>query len=344
MTKSMYYDSHYIDSHKMMLNAIIGERGNGKTYHFKNKCIDYSLSIEDFGFVWIRQTEVQIHETKNKFFNDLKDLPKYQNWDFKVLGKEILARKIIDEELEKYDKWLKIGEFIALSTSLNLKSSSFAKVKYIVFDEFLGESYLSNEVNIFLNLLDTICRRRENVKVYMLSNALTTQNPYFQEFKIRVNPKTMKRFTKNDIMIVEYCDSSEYREFSKTHGIGKIFAKLDYGNYSIDNKFILDDMTNVCKCPIGSKKFMFHLALEGKCYTCWLVNNVLFIGKFIECGGNIYSPYPLDVKDFNAIMITKQTNQGLYLQRKFLQNCIFYENLEIKNSVILCMQKLIGNF
>lgn len=54
-----------------------------------------------------------------------------------------------------------VGYAMTLSTGQDLKGTSFAKVKYIIFDEFIIEEgqrkfYLSNEVMIFLNLLETI--------------------------------------------------------------------------------------------------------------------------------------------------------------------------------------------
>ena len=53
------------------------------------------------------------------------------------------------------------GFAMTLSTAQDLKGTSFSKVKYLIFDEFIIEEgqkkyYLSNEVLIFLNLLETI--------------------------------------------------------------------------------------------------------------------------------------------------------------------------------------------
>ena len=50
---------------------------------------------------------------------------------------------------------------MTLSTAQDLKGTSFSKVKYIIFDEFIIEEgqkkfYLPNEVFIFLNILETI--------------------------------------------------------------------------------------------------------------------------------------------------------------------------------------------
>ena len=59
---------------------------------------------------------------------------------------------------------------MTLSTAQDLKGTSFSKVKYIIFDEFIIEEgqkkfYLTNEVFIFLNILETI-RKNERYKSF----------------------------------------------------------------------------------------------------------------------------------------------------------------------------------
>ena len=62
-----------------------------------------------------------------------------------------------------------------LSTAQDIKGANFDKVKYIIFDEFIIDEgvkkyYLSNEVEVFLNIIESIARMR-NVRVFLLGNA-----------------------------------------------------------------------------------------------------------------------------------------------------------------------------
>lgn len=65
-----------------------------------------------------------------------------------------------------------VGYAMTLSTAQDLKSTNFSKVTSIIFDEFIIEEgqkkyYLSNEVVVFLNLVETIARLRD-IKIFML--------------------------------------------------------------------------------------------------------------------------------------------------------------------------------
>lgn len=61
---------------------------------------------------------------------------------------------------------------MTLSTAQDLKSTNFSNVTNLIFDEFIIEEgqkkfYLNNEVEVFLNLVETIARLRD-IKIFML--------------------------------------------------------------------------------------------------------------------------------------------------------------------------------
>ena len=69
--------------------------------------------------------------------------------------------------------WL--GYNMCLSTAQDIKGANFDKVKYIIFDEFIIDEgmkkyYLTNEVEVFLNIIESIARMRD-VKIFLLGNA-----------------------------------------------------------------------------------------------------------------------------------------------------------------------------
>ena len=70
----------------------------------------------------------------------------------------------------------------ALNTSEHDKSTSYPKVKLILFDEFISrQGYLNDEFIIFTNVLSTIKRLRTDVKIFMLGNTISKFCPYFKE-------------------------------------------------------------------------------------------------------------------------------------------------------------------
>ena len=79
------------------------------------------------------------------------------------------------------------GFVLPLSVANILKSTSFNKVSTIIFDEFIIDKgcyrYLANEVEQFLDMVETIARLRD-VRVLFLGNAISVTNPYFTYFNL----------------------------------------------------------------------------------------------------------------------------------------------------------------
>ena len=78
-----------------------------------------------------------------------------------------------------------------------------------VFDEFIetkkGRNYLQNEVEMFLDLIETVNRLRidrPEVRVYLLANKVTFVNPYFTYFNIKPFTGRFKKY-KNGLIVVE---------------------------------------------------------------------------------------------------------------------------------------------
>lgn len=112
----------------------------------------------------------------------------------------------------------------ALSEQEHEKSSSFPKVTTIIFDEFLTRRYyLTDEFMLFMNLLSTIIRQRDNVKVFMLGNTVNKYCPYFAEMGLKQVPFMEQgtidvySFGKNGAKVaVEYCSpASVVKESNK---------------------------------------------------------------------------------------------------------------------------------
>ena len=62
------------------------------------------------------------------------------------------------------------------------KSTSYPTITTILFDEFLTRGlYLQDEFVTFTNVLSTIIRERDDVKIFMCGNTVNKYNPYFKE-------------------------------------------------------------------------------------------------------------------------------------------------------------------
>ena len=92
----------------------------------------------------------------------------------------------------------------AISTGEHDKSTSYPGITMCIFDEFLTRtSYLPNEFVLYMNLLSTIIRDRNNVQIFMLGNTVNKFCPYFNEMGLT----HIWKMGKGDIDVYKYGDS-----------------------------------------------------------------------------------------------------------------------------------------
>jgi len=227
-----WYDYRAIDKKNCHYNFIIGERSNGKTYGFIKKCFTNYIKNGKHA-VLIRRFDDQLMP---KNISDLWRSFEVNNEVLKISkGKYntiIYNRRkwycaFYDSNLNEYTLRddVPFMHAMALNTMENTKSGfSDPDVNIIGFDEVLTRQYyLKNEFVIFQNLLSTIIRNRDDVKIYMLANTVNFSSPYFREMGIE-NVRNQKQGTievyqyndekGNDTglrLAMEYCASSKQK-------------------------------------------------------------------------------------------------------------------------------------
>ena len=225
--ENIYYDLTKLLSFNKMLNMSIGARGLGKSYAAKRWAINGWLKNKK-QFVYLRRYKTEFNNIKN-YFSDIKD--RYPEHEFSV-GKGCFY---IDGEVAGY--------YIGLSTSQNNKSNSYPDVDKIIFDEFIIDkgrvNYLRGEVQVFLDIIETIARTRDDVRVLMISNAISSINPYFMYFNIF--PHSGDVFIQKEQIIVEINKNTDFVNFKKQTRFGQLIQDTKYGAYAIDNEFLRDN-------------------------------------------------------------------------------------------------------
>lgn len=309
------------------MNFILSNRGGGKTYHFT------CWGIEDFKktkqqTVWVRryQTELDGEQgilNNDRFFDAVRD--KYPNDELKIEGNTGLVN----------------GEvafiFIALSTSRQAKSNNFPYVNKIIFDEFAIDNrgrvgYLKNEVEIFLDLYETIARMRDNVRACLLANAISIVNPYFTFFGVKPNPE--QRFTTKGQICIEMFTDSDFIEAKKKTRFGQLINGTRYGNYAINNKWLMDNNTFI-ESKTAKSEFMMSIKYEGITYGIWVDYKVgkIFVNR--QNDPSSYFQYCLTKEDHEPnLLLIKSMNESKRTQRlvyAFREGLIRFEDMQIKN-------------
>lgn len=293
MAQSKYYSNGQLLSYHYFLNFIIGHRGVGKSYDFKK------WSIRDFlksgkQFVWVRRYKQETKKIK-QFFDDVgKEFP---NNNLQVKGGDKDGVFMVDGKVAGY--------YLTLSISTSYKSIPFPNVDKIIFDEFLIDKstyrYMSNEVIILLELIDTIFRDRDDVKgVFCLGNNISFTNPYFLYFGILA---FSGRFYKKGEVLVECYRNEIYIENKKSTRFGRLVNGTTYGDYAIENKSLKDDNTFIEKRPNDAQ---FRFLVKYKYFT---------IGYWLDAqNGLLYACREYDPKTHAKYCLTREDHEpNLYL-------------------------------
>lgn len=327
-----WYDKGQLLSHKCFFNMTLTNRGLGKTYGFKGWSID---DFERTGrqFVWLRRYGTEIDIMRRSFFDDIAS--RYPNHTFSCKGSKKTGTFYMDGKV--------IGYYFALSTSAIAKSSSFPLVDKIIFDEFLimGNTYkyLTDEVTLLLEFIETIFRNRENdpkaVKprgVYLLGNNITIANPYFLYFGI---PYFQGRFwvdKARNLIVEKFCDT-EFVQSKKQSKIGILTHDTVYAEYAIENKAYLDNDKFIRQKP-KKTDFVCCIDYKGRTFGFWLdVRNgdVYVNNKFDPSSYNHYS-LTKDDHSINTFLVKDVSKTQIKtLIWLFRAGCMYFENQQVKS-------------
>lgn len=225
-----FYTLDEIDSKDARYNLIFGERSNGKTFAVLEKIVSKWIEsgCKEQG-VYMRRYDEEIKgHLGSKVFEGLVasgivDEITHGEWDsIRYYNRGWYLAKY-DDELDKYIKQSTPFCFaLSINNAQNYKSTAYPYVTTICFDEFITDRYMVNEYVEFSNLLSTIIRNRDDVKIYMLGNTVNRFNIYFDEMGLH-NARKMQQDS-IDVYKYEIDDDKQLLvavEYTATRSSGK---------------------------------------------------------------------------------------------------------------------------
>ena len=348
--KSIFWDIRRTLTHNALFNVIVGNRGGGKSYGWKELAVsNFIKKKEQFGYV--RRYKDDLKEPLEQFFKDIAQ--EFPNHECMVKGNKVYIRRKVAEGEEDHG-WTDddiAGYGFTLSTANNRKSISYPDITIIGYDEFLleegNQKYLPGEVNKLLNLYETIARPgsgHKRVTLWLLGNAISITNPFFLYWDLRMpfacdkNDKWIWKHPTRSILVEDvknegFISAKENTEF------GGIVAGTKYADYSIQNKFLLDDDTFIDR-KSQNARHSFNFIYKDKKYGVWFdySEGKMWVSESIDPYGFTYS---FTLKDHSPnTMLLKNKSQSYYLKQfieGFKNGIVFFENMNIKN---LCYEIL----
>lgn len=326
-----WYSFDKINSYNAFFHFILTNRGFGKSYGAKQRCIDRFIKYGE-QFVYVRRYKTELKKI-GKYFDDIKD--RYPEHEFKIVGKTF------------YIDGKEAGFAIPLSTSLTEKSTAYPNVCTIVYDEFIIDKghirYLDNEVNIMLELVFTIVRKRNNVRVYFLANNVSEVNPYFTYFNIKMPEGVkIKTFNEGTIVVEKNTDDVFIQEMKGTK-FGKLIKGTKYSDYAIENKSLRDTDTFIEKLPLKNCIPLTHIIYNSEHVQVWLdkKNNYYYCNQKIVESTELLS-LETDDHSENSTLNAKSIRFTVLddIIKSFQVGLVRFENQQVKHLMYDIFKKL----
>lgn len=318
--KSLYYDPNKMLSFNRILNFVIGARGIGKSYGMKKHVCRRFIKYGE-QFIYVRRYKPELKKVTN-FFDDIRQ--EFPNVELKVKGRQFyIGGKLA-------------GWAIPLSTWQSEKSNAYPNVSTIVFDEFIREKdnsgYIPNEVEALLNLMDTVFRGRENVRCIGLSNSVSVVNPYFLYFDLV--PNTERRYNAYKEILIEIPESFDFADERRKTKFGSLIDGTEYGEMSLDNKFVNDSSLFIEKRSAESR-FQFTVVYKGMYMGIWVdvEQGLMYLSNDRDPSTKFTFALTQDDLSENAMLMTGWKNH-YYLKKMvsaFMNGFLRFDNQVLRN-------------
>lgn len=341
--KSIFWDSKRTLTHNSLINIILGNRGGGKSYGAKQIVIDnFIKKHEQFGY--IRRYKEDLKQPMIQFFKDIQN--EYPDYEFKTDSNYFYIRLKASDPSEKWTENDIAGYGFTLSTANNKKSISYPNITTLIFDEFLlekgNQQYLANEPLKLLNLYETVARPgtgHPRVALFMLANAISITNPYFMFWNLKMpfkKDKNNKWIWKHPTkpILVENVINEDFIDKKKNTEFGKLIEGTKYADYSIENKFLLDDNTFIEKKTSKSRYWCTFIYKDNK-LGIWIDNNEgkMYVSKDIDPTYPII--YSITMKDHTPNTLFLRDKSKAVKFKVFMENYklgnVRFESINIKN-------------
>ena len=324
IAENEYYRTDRTLSYGKLLNIVMGNRSSGKSFAWKEKLIRM-FKKDGSQFIFLKRGVEESRASKlTNYFEDVREL--------KFPDDDIYASKdkfYINGEVMGYIKCLK--------KVVNDKSISYSKVKIILYDEFLNENgdYLKNEVSQLFNLYQTVARGggeviRENVKIVLISNAVSLINPYFRYLNL-YNLK--EGYTVGKYYVIELFKNEAVVNAIKDTQFYEMIKGSAYSEYALDNSFYLDDNSFIKKPSLNKSYYYATFLFKEKEIACYILAD----GSLYMCRNvNKENPYKFCIGCYREkYILLERANYILKrLKNSFNSNMMFFKDLEIKGDVI----------
>lgn len=244
------------------------------------------------------------------------------------------------------------GYALSLNSADTLKKRShlFSDVTAILFDEFQSETnhYCNDEVSKFQSIHTSLARGQgQQVKylpVYMISNPVSTINPYYVALGIADRLTPQVKFLRGNGYVLEQGYNESASKALQSSGFNKAFSSnSDYLAYASEGKYLNDSDTFIQKMN-GNGNYLFTLRYDGKEYGVreYVRDGIIYVSDSVDSTYKVKIAVDLDSHDVNYVLLSRYDDYISRLRMLFNRGCFRFKNQQCKNAMLhmLCYKNL----
>lgn len=331
-----YYDWNKTLSFDAPITMVCGARGIGKTYGLRMQFIRDYLK-DGSRFVAVTRFRNKIGAVASKYFTKLEEKGEFPNLTFKIEGRYAYLSR--EKDAKGKAKWELFGYFVALTEHQDIKELTFSNVKRIVLDEFILDRmdtqyrrYLPDEWGKMASIIDTVSRERADdeskpPRVYLLGNALSIVNPYFEPLKIHDLPQRGYTWHAEKLVLLHFSDDFEYSQRKATETVaGRMLSIAGQASANIYNTFVISNTESLAQKP-KSAHFIFGVVHKGRELGVWGDPNEMryYINRKIPNNAIPIFSISAEDKQINYRMARRGERKLLALAELFNEGNLFFD-------------------
>jgi hypothetical protein len=356
--KAKYYDGTKllsmmdVNGNKPELYICTSNRTGGKTTYFSRMLVNRYIK-EGKKFCLLYRYNYELDDCASNFFKDISSLffPQYEMVS-KSMSKGIYHELFLVDKRYEDETGCSCGYALSLNSADTLKKRShlFSDVTAILFDEFQSETnhYCNDEVSKFQSIHTSLARGQgQQVKylpVYMVSNPVSTINPYYVALGIADRLTPQVKFLRGNGYVLEQGYNESASKALQSSGFNKAFStNSDYLSYASEGKYLNDSDTFIQKMN-GNGNYLFTLRYEGKEYGVreYVRDGVIYVSDSVDSTFKVKIAVDLDSHDVNYVLLSRYDDYINRLRMLFNRGCFRFKNQQCKNAMLhmLCYKNL----
>lgn len=360
--KHKYFPGDLLYNDPWYYHIVIGVKGDGKSF----------WKLINMLKIWKRgKHTVELIQTKEK----IKEIMRFQDYFDRLyapgdeedildvageLDNEEINNMVDNMEYRDSSIWLDgrlVVKFVPLLGMDKNKDLVGATTEWIVEDETFKDRYEKNTAYAFMLILDTIFRKRSDIKVTQLGNAISLNHPMFVAFGCYELDKdkviTFHHGAYTDKPIVKIWNwKRPIEDIEKSYGdspLWDLYQETGYGDFAFKNEFKndnLDNIINIDDSILNKNGELQHtFVAQDIIVDCWFINKdknntgrPLWYYKVNREKSKSDVKYALNQEDADDKTIYRPS-MATDMANKLQRNVMWYDSVITKQSIWNTLKK-----